>query len=125
MKGSSELRFPAERDLKALVKQPESGSTPTEEASGEDRLCCMCDKEFDVRLQPCGHTVLCLDCSTMAKRCPTCNVSYPHCNCACGIFCYNFAGPNSKQRTFELAVLNSVVYCVASEVCVVWCGLSC
>ena len=42
-----------------------------------DGLCCLCDKEINAKLNPCGHSVMCKDCTGEAKRCPTCHVG-PH-----------------------------------------------
>ena len=46
----------------------------SKEASGEN-VCCLCDEEINVKLQPCGHAVMCFKCSHIAKRCPICTVS--------------------------------------------------
>jgi E3 ubiquitin-protein ligase mind-bomb len=48
--------------------------SPASRQDSDDHLCCMCDQEVNVRLSPCGHTVMCSDCAHIAKRCPTCRV---------------------------------------------------
>ncbi len=40
--------------------------------SGECRLC---DSAVDIVLKPCNHTVICRNCSKIAKKCPSCQVS--------------------------------------------------
>ena len=35
----------------------------------------MCEEGSRVRFEPCGHMVLCAECSVNIKRCPTCRVS--------------------------------------------------
>jgi len=35
----------------------------------------VCEDECDVRLDPCGHIVVCSKCGQRLKKCPTCKVS--------------------------------------------------
>ena len=91
--------------------------------SSNDRLCCMCDQEVNVRLSPCGHTVMCSDCAHIAKRCPTCRVSacnvQPH-----HLFCSNnllhvfsmcayfTAGSNRREIDYFLvSIIHNIVLC--------------
>ena len=60
-------------DTEVAAKTPNSDR---QEDKSDDRLCCMCDQEVNVRLSPCGHTVMCSDCAHIARRCPTCRVSH-------------------------------------------------
>ena len=39
-----------------------------------DDTCLLCDEPVDVRIEPCGHTVLCHSHANTAKRCPQCRV---------------------------------------------------
>lgn len=57
--------FPPEKS-----RQPHRfNSEPTTSPSVECLLCC---GGVDIRLKPCGHIVICRECSKRAKRCPTC-----------------------------------------------------
>ncbi|CAI8023106.1 E3 ubiquitin-protein ligase mib1 [Geodia barretti] len=60
---------PAEKATKARA----TIDPASKEASGEN-VCCLCDEEINVKLQPCGHAVMCFKCSHIAKRCPICTV---------------------------------------------------
>ena len=40
----------------------------------DDNTCLLCDEPIDVRIEPCGHTVLCRSHANTAKRCPQCRV---------------------------------------------------
>ena len=40
--------------------------------------CFVCDSATIVSFRPCGHSVLCNDCSKRAKKCPTCKVNPSH-----------------------------------------------
>jgi hypothetical protein len=62
---------PAEKATKARA----TVDPASKEASGEN-VCCLCDEEINVKLQPCGHAVMCFKCSHIAKRCPICTVSH-------------------------------------------------
>ena len=50
-----------------------STATPTN-TSDDDEACLLCDEPIDVRIEPCGHTVLCRSHANTAKRCPQCRV---------------------------------------------------
>jgi hypothetical protein len=50
-----------------------STATPASRQDSDDRLCCLCDLEINAVLSPCGHSVMCMDCANIAKRCPVCN----------------------------------------------------
>ena len=43
--------------------------------SSQQHECILCDAVVDICLKPCGHTALCRECASRAKKCPTCRVS--------------------------------------------------
>ena len=48
--------------------------TTTNLPCDDDEACLLCDEPVDVRIEPCGHTVLCRSHANTAKRCPQCRV---------------------------------------------------
>ena len=47
---------------------------PSQQPPDDDDTCLLCDRPVDVRIEPCGHTVLCRSHANTAKRCPRCRV---------------------------------------------------
>ena len=46
--------------------------------TSQQHECILCDAIVDICLKPCGHSVLCRECASRAKKCPTCRVSDTH-----------------------------------------------
>ena len=47
---------------------------PSQQPPDDEEACLLCDRPIDVRIEPCGHTVLCRSHANTAKRCPQCRV---------------------------------------------------
>ena len=71
----------------ATIVKTTPTDTPTTASSGshipktvspvlpdDDEACLLCDRPIDVRIEPCGHSVLCRSHANTAKRCPQCRV---------------------------------------------------
>lgn len=43
-------------------------------ASPQSQHCMLCDAPVTIKLMPCGHSVICGDCSKRATKCPSCQV---------------------------------------------------
>ena len=37
-------------------------------------LCFLCESPVDVKLEPCGHAIMCSTCGQRARKCPQCKV---------------------------------------------------
>ena len=48
-------------------------STPVA-ASSSTAECFLCESPVDIKLEPCGHVILCSTCAQRAKKCPQCKV---------------------------------------------------
>ena len=75
----------------------------------DDQLCCLCGKEMNVELDPCGHSVLCSNCAREAKRCPICNVSWVtqivQYSCELFIECFTFIADSNSKETSHYKVM--------------------
>ena len=60
------------RELSMRHASGVEGGAETIDVDGD--ICCICERRIDVKLVPCGHSVMCSECVHGAKRCPTCTV---------------------------------------------------
>ena len=63
---------PTDTPLSQTILSPQQPMMMTPD--NDDDTCLLCDRPVDVRIEPCGHTVLCRSHANTAKRCPQCRV---------------------------------------------------
>ena len=73
MQATSSLPVSSTTDLPERPQHQLSEPSHTRATSEEE--CLLCGEPVDIRLMPCGHIIICKECSQRAKKCPQCKVS--------------------------------------------------